>query len=113
MTCYPATGRIFIRCLWFSIPALFFMISTKAEAGIMKLDITSVKPAYGGKLFGNVGAYEKIKGKAYGEVNPASPQNAKITDIQLAPRNARGMVAYSTDIYILKPVDLTKGNHKL
>lgn len=113
MTCYPATGRIFIICLWFSIPALFFMISTKAKAGIVKIDITSVKPAYGGKLFGNVGAYEKIKGKAYGEVNPASPQNAKITDIELAPRNGRGMVAYSTDIYILKPVDLTKGNHKL
>jgi hypothetical protein len=56
-----------------------------------------------GRIFGTVGAYEKLTGKAYGEVDPYLPQNALITDIQLAPRNARGMVEYSTDIYILKP----------
>ena len=36
-----------------------------------------------------------------------------ITDLKLAPRNARGKVEYSMDIFILKPIDLTKGNHKL
>lgn len=85
----------------------------KVQAGIVKIQITSREPAFGGKTFGNVGAYEKLKGKAYGEVDPNLPQNALITDIQLAPRNARGMVEYTTDIYILKPLDLSKGNHKL
>ena len=61
----------------------------------------------------NVGAYEKLRGKAYGEVDPADPRNAVITDIQLAPRNANGKVTYSMDIFILKPIDLTKGNHRL
>ncbi|MBI4469928.1 MAG: hypothetical protein HY650_11475 [Acidobacteria bacterium] len=36
-----------------------------------------------------------------------------ITDIEFAPRNARGMVEYSMDFFILKPTDLSKGNHRL
>jgi Alpha/beta hydrolase domain len=36
-----------------------------------------------------------------------------IQDLQLAPRNARGMVEYSMGISILKPVDLAKGNRTL
>ena len=32
---------------------------------------------------------------------------------ELAPRNARGNVEYSFDFYILKPVDLAKGAHKM
>ena len=40
-------------------------------------------------------------------------RNAVITDIEFAPRNANGMVEYSMDIYILKPVDLRLGSHKL
>jgi hypothetical protein len=34
-------------------------------------------------------------------------------DIKLAPRNARGKVEYAVDFYILKPIDLSKGNHKV
>ena len=36
-----------------------------------------------------------------------------ITDLRLAPRNARGKVEYSMDVFILKPIDLQKGNHKV
>ena len=60
--------------------------------------------------FDSVGPYERLVGKAHGEVDPAHPLNAIIQDIALAPRNARGMVEYSTDIHILKPVDLARGN---
>lgn len=91
-----------------------------AEARIKRIEITSVQsPTFidlstsQPRTFGSVGAYEKLRGKAYGEVDPHSPQNAVITDIELAPRNARGMVEYSMDIYILKPIDLSNGNHKL
>jgi hypothetical protein len=85
-----------------------------AEARIIKIEITDKEsPALGGKTFGDVGAYEKLRGKAYGEVDPADPRNALITDIQLAPRNANGKVSYSMDIFILKPIDLNKGNRRL
>jgi hypothetical protein len=36
-----------------------------------------------------------------------------IQDISLAPRNARGLVEYSTNIELLKPADLTRGNRVL
>ena len=62
---------------------------------------------------GSVGQYEKIRGIAYGEVDPSDPRNAVITDIELAPVNAQGMVEYSMDIFILKPVDLNRGNHHI
>lgn len=85
-----------------------------AQARIVRIEITNTQsPTFEGKAFGKVGAYEKLRGKAYGELDPNRPQNALITDIRLAPRNVRGMVEYVMDIYILKPVDLNRGNHKL
>ncbi len=85
-----------------------------ADADIVRIEITSVEsPTFEGRAFGTVGPYEKLRGRAYGEVNPTDPRNAVITDIEFAPRNANGMVEYSMDIYILKPVDLRLGSHKL
>lgn len=101
------------RCTFvLSLLAGLFLMQ-QARGSIVKIEINSIEPAYGGKIFGSVGAYEKLTGKAYGEIDPRLPQNALITDIQLAPRNARGMVEYAMDIYVLKPVDLKRGNHKL
>ncbi len=97
--------------------ALFFLLSpsvTPLFAGIIRIEITERQsPAFGGKAFGKTGAYEKLAGKAYAEADPRRPENRGITDIRLAPRNARGMVEYSMDFYLLKPIDLQKGNHKL
>src|ERR1700741_4515 len=87
-----------------------------AEARITRIAIDpalSQSPTFEGRTFGSVGAYEKLRGKAFGEVDPRDPQNALITDIELAPRNARGKVEYSMDIYILKPLSLRHGNRKL
>ena len=36
--------------------------------------------------------YQKLTGRVYGELDPKLPLNAIITDLELAPRNARGMV---------------------
>ncbi len=85
-------------------------ITPDAEARITRIEITSEEPAFGGKTFGAVGGYVKLIGRAYGEVNPNLPQNAIIQDIGRAPKNARGNVEYTTDIAILKPADLAKGN---
>jgi hypothetical protein len=93
---------------------LILLGAIKTEAHIIRIEITSVEsPAFEGRAFGRAGVYEKLRGKAYGEIDPGLPQNGIITDLQLAPRNARGMVEYSMDIYILRPVDLRLGNHKL
>ena len=70
-----------------------------------------VSPAFGGASFGDVGPYEKLAGRASGELDPRGALNTVITDIELASRNANGKVEYSTDFYILKPVDVSRGNH--
>src|SRR5215467_15288801 len=81
-----------------------------AEARITRIEIQRAEPAFDGRIFGATGAYERLIGKAYGEVDPQSPANAIIQDINLAPRNAKGMVEHATDIDILRPVDRSKGN---
>ncbi len=96
------------------IAAIFLLGSLCAKAGIVRIEITSREsPCFEGRVFGAVGAYEKLRGKAYGAVDPSLPHPAVITDILLAPRNFRGMVEYSMDIYILRPLDPDRGNHKL
>jgi hypothetical protein len=88
--------------------------SALAEAHITRLVIVRVEsPTFEGTSFGTVGQYEKLVGRAFGEVDPNDPYNALIVDIGLAPRNARGLVEYSTDVYILRPVDRSKGNGRL
>ncbi len=54
--------------------------------------------------------YQRLTGHAYGELDPKLPLNAIITDIQFAPRNARGMVEYVATFTILKPADMTKAS---
>ncbi len=67
-------------------------------------------PAYKGQSFGEAGRYERLTGHAYGELDPKDPLNAIITDLALAPRNARGMVEYSATFSLAKPMDLTKAS---
>jgi hypothetical protein len=85
-----------------------------AQARITRITITRVEsPTFEGRSFAGVGQYEKLVGHVAGEIDPADPHNSVITDVGLAPRNARGEVEYETDIMILRPVDRSKGNHKL
>jgi hypothetical protein len=85
-----------------------------AEARITRVEIRAQEtPTFGGYSWPGVGQYEKLVGIAYGEVNPHERRNRVIVDLELAPRNDRGNVEYSFNFYILKPVDLSKGAHKV
>jgi len=84
-----------------------------AQAGITGIDIASVEPFADGAEFGAAGPYERVVGTARGELDPADPANAGIVDIALAPRNARGMVEYKTDLFILRPKDPARGSGTL
>lgn len=84
------------------------------QQGITKIVLTSTTPAvFGGTSFGTAGTYDKIEGIAYGQIDPNDPKNQVIADIAFAPVNSTGMVEYQTPFYILKPSDLSKGNHKV
>jgi len=54
--------------------------------------------------------FETLAGRFYGELDPKDPRNAIINDIQLAPRNTRGMVEYSGTFAVTKPVDMSKSS---
>ena len=102
---------------WLALPLLLIspvMHSGPADARVTRVEIVRVDAsAFEGREFGKTGQYEKIVARAHGELDPALPGNALITDINLAPRNARGMVEYSTDVVILKPKDIAKANGRL
>src|ERR1700733_12525740 len=57
-----------------------------------------------------VNGYERIAGKVYFAVDPKLPANRSIVDIDLAPRNAAGLVEFSADLLVLRPKDPAKSN---
>ena len=80
---------------------------------LTKLDIRKRQPFAGGQVFGTAGKYEQIDGLAHFAADPLHPDNAVIADIALAPRNADGLVEFSSDFRIIKPVDNDHGNGRL
>ena len=80
---------------------------------IRRLVIKRREPFAGGHEFSITGAYEKLAGKLYGEVDPKNKPNKIIVNLDKAPRNRRGRVEYSTDFLILKPIDMARGNGKI
>jgi hypothetical protein len=104
--------RVAFACVLMAAGAI--CAAVPANASVRKIQIIAKEsPTFGGYSWPGVGQYEKIVGRAFSELDPKDPRNAVIVDLQLAPRNARGKVEYSFDFYILKPMDLSKGNHKM
>ena len=66
-----------------------------------------------GDAFGETGTYERIKGRVCYAVDPQEEAFSRITDLDKAPTNEKGLVEYSTDFLILKPQNPKKGNRRL
>ena len=97
-----------------AIATLSLIIAPFAHAQVTRIVIDSVvSPAFGGASYGAVGQYETIAGRAFGELDPNDRRNSIITDLQLAPRNARGKVEYAATFFIVKPVDMSRSSHLL
>lgn len=100
----------------FSVALLLGVLITSSagHARITRIDIERVEsPTFGGATFANVGQYEKLTGRAYGELEPGDEANRGIVYIDKASRNGVGRVEYSVDVLILKPVDMSRGNRTL
>jgi len=92
---------------------LAMLAPSSSEARVIRFVVDQRRPLADGMSFGTAGAYERLDGTAYFEVDPKDPLNAVIVNLERAPRNARGMVEFSSPFVVLKPVDLAKGNHKV
>ena len=79
----------------------------------VRLNITKRIEFADGMSFGDAGPYERLVGTAHYAVDPDEPRLQHIVDLDLAPRNADGLVEFSGDLDILKPVDVSKGNKRL
>lgn len=64
-----------------------------AQAAVVRVDAEE-EPA---------GPYTRITGKVHFAVDPKLPANRIIADIDLGPRNAKGLVEFSADLYMLRP----------
>jgi hypothetical protein len=103
----PRAARLLILLgLLVSMPAV-------AAGEVIRLEIARREVVLNGKAFGSAGPYEKLSGTVHFALDPNARANAGIVDLGLAPRDARGLVTFSADFYLLKPVDPAKGNGRL
>src|ERR1700687_40262 len=82
------------------IPIAF--LAALAPAAVTRVEVasrTSIEPNY-----------ERISRKVYFAVDPKLAANRAIADIDLAPRNAQGLVEFSSSFLALRPKDPAKSN---
>ena len=95
-------------CMRFILLAVLF--STFAQAHVVRVEVISRADVDNGKPFGAAGAYEKIMGRVYFAVGTDNPHNRQIVDLNKAARNSQGEVEFSSDFYLFRPKDMSKGN---
>ena len=83
------------------------------EARVVRFVVEQTRTFAEGQSFGDVGPYVRLDGTVVIEVDPRDPLNAVIVNLDKAPRNARGMVEFTSPFFILKPVDMARGNQKI
>ena len=79
----------------------------------IRIEFTSKTPFAGGESFGKTGPYERLAGKASFAIDPNERDLPFIVDLDLAPRNADGLVEFRAVLDIVKPVDLSRGSRRL
>ncbi|MEO8754194.1 MAG: alpha/beta hydrolase domain-containing protein [Casimicrobiaceae bacterium] len=105
MPAFPRKSLVFA-----ALTSALIIAAGATEGRVVKITIESTTPVSNGQLFGNGGAYELLRGTAYGELDPNDRHNNGITDISLAPKNAAGKVEYKAQFAIHKPVDMSKAS---
>ncbi|MEZ5284960.1 MAG: hypothetical protein R2712_09150 [Vicinamibacterales bacterium] len=98
MTHRRAIARVFVAL---GVAALFLVAPASAE--VTRVEITRRERV-------GTSGYEKLVGTAHFAVNPATAANRIIVDLEKVPVNADGMVEFSADLYILRPVDPARSN---
>lgn len=90
---------------------LAFGVHASTVSGeVTSVRIVSRDVVAGGQVFGRVGAYERLVGEIEFALDPASPHNRDIVDLEYAPRAADGRVHFTSSLIVFRPVDASKGN---
>ena len=89
------------------------LVAAPVSAEVVRIDVKSRADVLAGQPFGAAGPYEKLAGRIYFAVDPLNDANRIIADIDKAPKNAAGRVEFSSDFYLIKPKDPSRGNGTL
>ena len=91
---------------------LYWLVSTPAvsSAEVVRIRVQHHELFQNGKPFGNVGPYERLRGYVEFALDPSSPANRAIVDLELAERRTDGRVHFRADFDLLRPADLRKSN---
>ncbi len=63
--------------------------------------------------FGDVGAYERLSGRAHFAVDPHAAAQQGVVDLDKAPVDGEGLVRFAADFMILKPREMERGNRRV
>ena len=84
--------------------ALLLVTASPCLARVVRIEVISREPFAGGQGFGEVGPYEKIRGRAWFALDPNAAANLRIVDLKHAARGPTGEVTFFSDFIMLRPV---------
>ena len=87
---------------------LMLLMAVSLRAEVVRIEVKTRADITG--MTYAAGRYEKLSGTIYFAVDPRNSANQIISDIDKAPKNAAGKVEFSSDFYMIKPKDATRGN---
>src|SRR5262245_16068714 len=95
----------------FTFGVLFtFLVRGSAFAEVTKVTITTRATVADGHAFGSTGPYEKLAGTIEFALDPADQHNKAIVDLDHAVKGPDGKVHFTSDLFVLRPVDPSRGN---
>lgn len=83
-----------------------------AGAHVVRVELLERSPVLGGRPFAT-GPYERVVARLHLALDPKLPQNRRLVDLDLAPKNAQGLVEFSADLYLLQPAEPARSNGTL
>jgi hypothetical protein len=81
------------------------VLAAPCRSAVEQIEVTERVAFAAGMAFGEAGAYEKIRGVAYFALTPGTPANARIVDLERAPREADGKVRFASEFLMLRPAN--------
>jgi hypothetical protein len=81
-----------------------------AFAGVVRVEVLERSDVALPPGASTAGDYERVVGEVHFAIDPKLPVNRTISDIDYAPRNDQGLVAFRADFYLFQPKDPARGN---
>lgn len=97
------------RCTMLAIGLTAAGLTAPAHSEVVRIEVREKQDWAQGQSF-NARQYESVAGTVWYEIDPMSAEARDITDIRLAPRNARGHVEYHGPFLIIRPKVETAAN---